>query len=142
MFGNLMWIALASLLVSAQPATHEVARDVRLRAGGAWISGTLYAPGPGRHAALILVPGAGAAGHKDPGFAPVNQRIRQPLIDHGFAVLVYDKPGTGESSGPLAASIEDEARAGVDRPQFDHRGSSMHVRPPAQTASRYRPIRQ
>jgi dienelactone hydrolase len=94
-----------------------IEREVRFRAGDATIAGTLYAPGRGRYAALIIVPGAGDAGRKSPMLAEVVARIRQPLVERGFAVLSYDKQGTGESSGRPATGIPEEA--GVAIAAFD-----------------------
>lgn len=61
------------------------------------LAGTLHLPsGPGPHPALVTLQGSGDADRDNNGyFVP----IREHLVQHGVAVLGYDKPGVGESSG-------------------------------------------
>ena len=86
-------------------ATHT-SKKVDIQSDGAMISGELFLPGkPGPHPAIVLVHGGGS-----------NIRIIRdtphffaPRLAHcGFAALVYDKRGTGESGGDYASSTFDD----------------------------------
>jgi uncharacterized protein len=60
------------------------------------LSGVLLTPPtPGKHPAVVLLPGSGAADRNVPYLIPV----RDQLVRHGMAALVFDKPGLGGSSG-------------------------------------------
>ncbi|MDQ2692546.1 MAG: alpha/beta hydrolase [Chloroflexota bacterium] len=50
---------------------------------------------PGHHPAVVLLPGSGAADRNVSYLRPV----RDHLVRHGIAALVFDKPGLGGSSG-------------------------------------------
>lgn len=82
--------------------------DVAFRAGDAEIRGWIHAPGEG--AAVVLLHGAGA-----------DRASMLPeaslLARHGFAVLLYDSPGHGESSGRVTWDEGERAalRAALDR---------------------------
>ena len=60
--------------------------------------GLLLPPGPGPHPAIVLVHGAGPGLHDDPALVV----HANAFLSAGFAVLSYDKRGSGRSSGILA----------------------------------------
>jgi alpha-beta hydrolase superfamily lysophospholipase len=96
--------------------------DVRIPSGQVELAGTLFLPpGAGPHAAVVIVHGSG----------PETRRNYIPLATtfarHGVAALVYDKRGTGQSTGdwqrsPFSA-LTDDASAAIDvlarRPEVD-----------------------
>jgi uncharacterized protein len=60
------------------------------------LGGVLFTPpSPGLHPAVILLPGSGAADRNVPYLLPV----RDHLVRHDIAAFMFDKPGTGLSSG-------------------------------------------
>jgi dienelactone hydrolase len=68
--------------------------EVRFPSGKAVLAGTLSIPaGPGRHAAVALVHGSG------PALRDEGQFLTGLFLEHGIAVLAYDKRGNGESTG-------------------------------------------
>lgn len=69
------------------------AEDVRFGSGGVEIAGSLYSPVGDPQAALVLVHGSDATGRMSD-FARL-------FATKGFAVLTYDKRGSGESGGAL-----------------------------------------
>jgi pimeloyl-ACP methyl ester carboxylesterase len=116
-----------AFLLLPQPALSEV-HEEDVRFAGATLAGTLYTPGPGRHAAILVLPGAIDAGRKSPMLARIGAVIREPLLARGFAVFFYDKPGIGESRGRPAETLAAEARAAesalrflAHRPEVDPR---------------------
>ena len=71
--------------------------DVRIEQGAFTLAGTLHwPPGTGPHPALVMLQGSGPTDRDNFGYFP-------PLRDHfircGLAVLCFDKPGIGGSSG-------------------------------------------
>lgn len=76
--------------------------------GGVHLSGVLVKPpGVGPFPAVVLLHGAGPATHDDPAFVV----HANAFLKRGFAVLTYDKRGSGASTGSLAESdYEDLAR--------------------------------
>jgi pimeloyl-ACP methyl ester carboxylesterase len=76
--------------------------------GNVRLSGVLVEPrGPGPFPAVVFVHGAGPGTHDEPAFVVhANAFLKQ-----GFAVLAYDKRGSGNSTGQLESSdYEDLAR--------------------------------
>jgi pimeloyl-ACP methyl ester carboxylesterase len=73
------------------------ATDVVIPASGATLAGSLWRPGAeALLGTVIMVHGSGPADrHNDTLFPP----IRRTFLDHGLAVLSYDKRGVGGSSG-------------------------------------------
>jgi hypothetical protein len=68
--------------------------DVRFQSGGFTLAGTLRLPlAKGRHPAVFLLPGSGAADREAESF------YADYFARHGIATLVYDKRGTGSSGG-------------------------------------------
>lgn len=96
-------------------------RQVTFTARGSRLTGTVIVPGAvGPHPAAVLVHGA-AGGQRD-----FCRLFAQPLLDAGVAVLIYDKPGHGQSEGsgdPSTFEQADAASAGMDLlaslPQID-----------------------
>lgn len=78
---------------------------VTFRNGDVQLTGVLVKPdGVGPFPAVILVHGSGPATHDEPAFVVhANSFLRQ-----GFAVLSYDKRGSGESTGNLEISDHDD----------------------------------
>jgi pimeloyl-ACP methyl ester carboxylesterase len=75
-------------------------------AGASLVGGFLKPHGAGPFPAVVLVHGAGPSVHNEPAY-----RVHaNAFLQAGFAVLVYDKRGSGRSGGDLAgASFEDLA---------------------------------
>jgi pimeloyl-ACP methyl ester carboxylesterase len=74
-------------------------QEVRFNHGDHTVAGTLALPEHrGPHPALAMINGSGPSDRTDNGYNP-------PILDHfaqqGIAVLCYDKPGVGGSSGDL-----------------------------------------
>jgi dienelactone hydrolase len=68
--------------------------EVRFRSGRTTLAGTLSIPAtPGRHPAAALVHGSG------PALRDEGQFFTGLMLEHGIAVLSYDKRGIGESGG-------------------------------------------
>ena len=79
--------------------------DVRIPAAGFSLAGTLTMPGAQgrlRHPAIVLVAGSGTT-DRDGTFMgiPLLAQLAGQLADRGFAVLRYDKRGTGQSGGRI-----------------------------------------
>ncbi len=83
-------------------------REVRFRHGDVALAGALYTPATaGLHPAMIMIQGSGSADRDNFGYFPP---IRAHIVRHGIAVLCFDKPGTGDSSGDWRAqSLQDRA---------------------------------
>ena len=76
--------------VRVHPTRHE---DVEFRNGDAVLRGVLSIPaGPGRHPAVVMVHGSGAATRNIGFFTTVYETL-------GIATLSFDKRGAGESTG-------------------------------------------
>jgi pimeloyl-ACP methyl ester carboxylesterase len=93
--------------------------EVRFRSGAAMLSGTLSLPSPpGRHAAVAFVHGSGPTGRA---YLPELQTL---LLQHGIAVLAYDKRGIGQSGGvypgesPTSQAIDTLARDAAAAARF------------------------
>lgn len=86
------------------------ADDVVFAFDGMKLAGTLHLPGgPGPHPAVVIVHGSGEVDRLG-----IEGTLR-PVIDHfagsGFAVLAYDKPGVGASTGHwMRQTFADRAR--------------------------------
>lgn len=96
------------------PATPEiVSREVQFANGSAHLVGTLYLPKNGNHLpAVVVLHSAGAATRE----AGLYRHLREGLPAMGIAVLIYDRRGSGQSSGNLGNSdyetLADDAIAG------------------------------
>lgn len=84
------------------------AQRVKFRDADIDLAGALLEPeGPGPFPAVVFVHGAGRATHDEPAFVV----HANAFLNAGFAVLTYDKRGSGESTGNLElADYEDLAR--------------------------------
>ena len=111
-FPNLCFVVGFVLGTALRTEAEPLAREVSFPSGKDTVSATLYLPGPGRHPALIVLAAPSEGGRKQPMRSRISAVIRQPLLDRGYAVLVYDAVGVGESSGSPATTIEEEAVAG------------------------------
>lgn len=108
-------------------ATHVPLRseDMSFTSGGVRLAGTLVEPrGPGPHPAIVFMHGSGVAPRQS------NFGLGYWLAANGFAVLKYDKRGSGESGGDLMHStyqqLGDDGAAAArwlqSRPEIDPRG--------------------
>jgi pimeloyl-ACP methyl ester carboxylesterase len=98
--------------------------EISFRNGEVTLSGTLITPDPGRsHPAVVLLHGSGALNRYSFGPFP------DFFLSQGYAVLVYDKRGTGSSSGNLERStFNDLASDGGAAVRFlkGHKGIDAH----------------
>lgn len=102
----------ASVLSGGQSGEAVSSREeVRFESGHFKIVGDLHIPNPGiRQPAIIIVHGDGPAG-RSPSRVP--NRIIQSFLDIGFACLIYDKPGYGESTGEFTPGKLFEERTSI-----------------------------
>jgi pimeloyl-ACP methyl ester carboxylesterase len=85
--------------------------DISFANGDVTIAGELFKPAPkGEFPAVIVLHGSGPETTTEPSY-----RIEaRAMLDHGFAVLLYDKRGAGSSEGKLdTATYEDFAADAV-----------------------------
>jgi uncharacterized protein len=113
----------------AKPVPYHAA-DVSFRNGLVTLSGTLCIPrGPGRHPAVVLLQGSGGETRWG-----TNRFIADRFARAGIAALVYDKRGSGASTGDWKMSSYDDlandAIAGIDllasRPDIDAKRIGLH----------------
>ncbi len=103
--------------------------EVSFDSPGARIAGTLVLPsGAGPHPAAVVIAGSHPKGRHDGDNAWTYRGWGETLAARGLAALVYDKRGTGESTGDRESTFADlaaDARAGVamlrDRADIDRR---------------------
>jgi hypothetical protein len=92
-------LTLASSTAADSPAYDR--EEIRFASGRFELVGDLLTPsGGGRHPVMVYVWGSGPTNrnaHID------NSPILQTFLAGGFAVLLYDKPGSGQSTGESAA---------------------------------------
>lgn len=104
------WILILATARSAA-AQSVVARQENLRvtaADGVVLAGTLYTPGgAGPYVTVVLVHGSEPGERRNPGY----QRWATTLVAAGFACLVVDKRGVGESGGVYTEAPPLEAPA-------------------------------
>lgn len=88
-----------------------IAEPVSFQNGNVSLSGTLYRPvGPGRHPGVVVFHAAGG-GTRD---FHAYQHLATALPAAGFAVLIFDRRGSGESTGNSStATFQDLAADGV-----------------------------
>ena len=113
----------------ALPLSYDTA-EVTFRNGPVTLSGTLCIPrSPGRHAAVVLLQGSGGETRWG-----TNRFIADRFARAGIAALVYDKRGSGTSTGDWKLSSYDDlandAIAGIDllasRPDIDAKRIGLH----------------
>lgn len=116
---GLSWLLLCVLILSTEPflsgeesgVKTYPREEVRFTAGHFNVVGDLHLSIPGeRQPAVIIVHGDGPAG-RSPSRAP--NRIMRSFLDIGFACLVYDKPGYGESAGEFTPGKLFEERSAI-----------------------------
>jgi uncharacterized protein len=104
--------------------------EVVFEHGPAHLAGALaLPPTPGPHPALVFVHGSGPA-DRDHGVIPL---LRDRFTEQGIAVLAYDKPGVGGSTGAWASqSLDDRAEEALaaarflrGRPEIDPRAVGL-----------------
>src|SRR5260370_4861276 len=89
------------------------AQDVQFANAGANLVGTVYLPNIGNHLpAVVVLHSAGAATRE----AALYRHLQEGLPALAFAVLIYDRRGSGQSSGRLQGvdceTLADDAVAG------------------------------
>jgi pimeloyl-ACP methyl ester carboxylesterase len=113
----------------AKPLPYD-AVDVSFHNGAVTLSGTLCIPrAPGRHPAVVLLQGSGGETRWG-----TNRFIADRFARGGIAALVYDKRGSGASTGDWKMSsyddLADDAIAGIDllasRPDIDAKRIGLH----------------
>jgi dienelactone hydrolase len=118
----LLAILPSARLVSAQTTDswHEdggtpaiVSQELQFRNGDAQLQGTVYLPNGGGPLPGVVVLHDATAGTRD---AALYTHLREGLPGLGFAVLIYDRRGSGRSSGNQASAdfetLADDAIAG------------------------------
>jgi dipeptidyl aminopeptidase/acylaminoacyl peptidase len=87
-------------------------QEIQFTNGNAHLAGTVYLPGNGNHLPAIVVLHDASIPTRQ---AALYRHLREGLPALGFAVLIYDRRGTGESSGDRHVDYEtlaDDAIAG------------------------------
>ncbi|HET9332304.1 MAG TPA: alpha/beta fold hydrolase [Gemmatimonadota bacterium] len=124
--GDTGWFS-ATRATGAAPALPEA--DVRFANAGVELAGTLVLPsGPGPHPAVVFLHGSGAEGRWASRF------LARRFAERGFAGLIWDKRGVGESKGDWnEAGFDDlaaDAAAAIAflraRPEIDSRRVGIH----------------
>jgi len=90
-----------------------ISQEIQFSNAGASLSGTVYLPSTGNHLpAVVVLHHAGAATRE----SALYRHLREGLPALGFAVLIYDRRGSGRSSGRLQGvdyeTLADDAVAG------------------------------
>jgi uncharacterized protein len=78
------------------PITHVVSQELKFSNGDARLTGTAYLPAKGDHLPAVVAFHSASAGTRDAG---LYRQLAETLPALGFAVLIYDRRGEGESSG-------------------------------------------
>jgi len=104
LFRSTLALSLASWAVSQMAGPART--DFRLATGGIELAATLTVPeGPGPHPAVLLLSGSGPSTRQN------LEKFSDQINDVGFATLVFDKRGSGQSTGSWAsASFDDSVR--------------------------------
>jgi dipeptidyl aminopeptidase/acylaminoacyl peptidase len=105
--------ALASDVWHVEPTPTVVAQDMSFSNGDTRLMGTVYLPENGDHLpAVVALHGASDATRS----AALYRHLREGLPAMGIAVLIYDRRGSGESSGSRSSvdyeTLADDAIAG------------------------------
>lgn len=92
-------------------------REISFRSGGVTLVGTLHLPvAPQPHPAVAMLQGSGPTDRDSEGYFPP---IRTAFLRHGIAVLSWDKPGIGGSSGDWRhRTLSDRADEALDAVAF------------------------
>ena len=90
-----------------------ISQEVQFANAGANLVGTVYLPNVGNHLPAVVVLHHAGAATRD---AALYRHLREGLPALGFAVLIYDRRGSGQSSGSLQGvdyeTLADDAVAG------------------------------
>jgi len=115
---SLLHASLESSTATAQPwyvpgTPIIISQEVQFTNAGANLAGTVYLPNAGNHLpAIVVLHSAGAATRE----AALYRHLREGLPTLGFAVLIYDRRGSGQSSGNFQSAdyetLADDAVAG------------------------------
>ena len=85
-----------------KPAELSVREDVRFPNGDITLAGTLIKPATaGPHPVIVWLSGRGSAARQ-------NSPTQRVLAEHGIASLIYDKRGSGQSTGNFAKATFNE----------------------------------
>lgn len=79
-------------------ATRVVSQEIRFTNGDAHLVGTVYMPEKGDHLPAVVVLHAAMAATRE---AALYRHLSEGLPALGFAVLVYDRRGSGQSTGSM-----------------------------------------
>lgn len=99
----------------AEPSGKAIGEAVEIVNGAELLSGSLLVPdGEGPHPAFVAIEGSGGASFRNSwmdGYFPFWKDIAEFLVSHGYAVLLFDKPGVHESTGNWRRqSFDDRAK--------------------------------
>jgi uncharacterized protein len=90
-----------------------ISQEVQFANAGANLVGTVYLPDVGNHLPAVVVLHSAGAGTRE---AALYRHLQEGLPALGFAVLIYDRRGSGQSSGSLQSvdyeTLADDAVAG------------------------------
>jgi hypothetical protein len=90
-----------------------VSEDIRFNNGNTQLAGTVYLPKTGDHLPAVVVLHSASAGTREAG---LYRHLREGLPAMGLAVLIYDRRGSGRSSGDIHSAdfemLADDAIAG------------------------------
>jgi len=91
----------------------SISEEIRFSNAGAELVGTVYLPASGDHLPSVVVLHSAGADTREAG---LYRHLREGLPAMGVAVLIYDRRGSGQSSGNLAGTdfetLADDAIAG------------------------------
>ncbi len=87
---------------AVKPVDTTVREEVRFTNGEVTLAGTLIKPAtPGQHPVIVWLSGRGSSNRQD-------SPTLRVLAQHGIASLIYDKRGSGQSTGNFAKATFDE----------------------------------
>lgn len=109
--GTLAMLTVAATAVAAPGTPGHDRREVRFASGRFELVGDLLIPpGEGPHPAIVYVWGAGPTDRE----AQIERsRILRSFLDGGYAVFLYDKPGSGSSTGEFTPGRLFHERAAI-----------------------------
>lgn len=91
--------------------TKPVSTEVSFSSNGFELVGDLHLPGGlGPHPAVVLIHGSGPQTRLS---TPTSDLVRRKFLDAGYAALVWDKPGSGESTGEFEEGFTITQRAEI-----------------------------
>jgi uncharacterized protein len=110
---TLATVAVGSVKTRAETAPVVVGNEITFTSGRNTLAGSIFLPdGPGPFPAVVFIVGAGDASYRRwwEGSAGgyLQADIRKWLVERGYAVLLFDKPGVGRSTGNWRKQSFDE----------------------------------